>query len=124
MGDTKVLRRGKEGQHRLYVDKARRMYLITVAHNHNGHKGFIATKGTLVQCFWWPEMEADIKWFVKTCQPCQERQLQLIKIPPTLTHTPSLFQILHADVMHMTPVSNGCKYIVHGCDSLSSWVEA
>ena len=120
----KLYRRGKEGQHRLYVDKARRMYLITAAHDHNGHKGFFATKGTLVQRFWWPEMEADIKWFVKTCQPCQERQLQLIKIPPTLTHTPSLFQILHADVMHMTPVSNGCKYIVHGRDSLSSWVEA
>jgi len=69
-------------------------------------------------------MKADIKWFVKTCQPCQERQLQLIKIPPTLTHTLLLFQILHADVMHMTPMSNGCKYIVYGHDSLSSWVEA
>lgn len=41
-----------------------------------------------------------------------------------VTHTPSLFQVLHADTMKMTPPSNGCNNIIHGRDSLSSWPEA
>lgn len=68
-------------------------------------------------------MERDINQFVKTCHVCQERQLQLIKIPPMKTRTPSIFEVLHADIMHMTPASNGCKYIAHGRDGLISWPE-
>ena len=69
-------------------------------------------------------MERNIKWFVKTCGPCQERQLQLIHIPPQATYTPSIFEILHTDIMHMTPASNGCKYIIHGWDNCMTWPEA
>ena len=120
----RVYRRGNENQHRLYVTKNRRTYMMTAAHDHNGHRGFFATKALLTQRFWWPEMERDINQFVKTCHPCQERHKQLIKIPPTKTHTPSIFEVLHADIMHMTPASNKCKYIAHGRDGLMSWVEA
>lgn len=119
----KLYRRGQQSQHRLFVEKDRRMYMLRAAHDHNGHRGFFATKSMLVQRFWWPEMEVDISWFVKTCKPCQERQLQLLKIPPKLTDSPALFEVLHADVMHMTPASNGCKHIVHGRCASSSWVE-
>ena len=98
--------------------------MMTAAHDHNGHRGFFATKMLLTDRFWWPEMEKDISWFIKTCHPCQERQAKLVKIPPTITHTPSIFEILHADVMHMSPASNGCKYITHGRDRTTSWAEA
>jgi len=57
------------------------------------------------------------------CHCCQERSKRIIEIPPTVTHTPSIFQVLHADMVHMTPASNGCKYIVHGRCALSSWME-
>jgi len=124
MYKDKIYRRGGEGQHRLYVLKKHRTYMMTAAHDHNGHRGFFATKILLTQRFWWPEMEADIKQFVKTCHPCQERQKTLVRIPPTKTHTASIFEILHADIMHMSPASNGCKYIVHGRDNLTSWAEA
>ena len=119
----KVYRRGSQGQHRLYVPKSRRTHMLTESHDRNGHRGFFATKALLSQRFWWPEMECDIKQFVKTCQSCQERQLQLIRIPPMKTHTPSIFEVLHTDVIHMTPASNGHKYIVHGRDGLTSWAE-
>jgi hypothetical protein len=69
-------------------------------------------------------MEKDINRFVKTCQVCQERQKLLVKIPPIKTRTPNLFEMMHIDMMHMTPASNGCKYIVHGRDGLSTWAEA
>lgn len=119
----KTYRRGIEEQHRLYVKKEHRTYMMTAAHDHNGHRGFYGTKTLLTQRFWWPEMEKDINRFVKTCHSCQERQLQLIRIPPTQTRTPGLFEVMHADIMHMTPASNGCKYIVHGRESVTSWAE-
>ena len=122
--ENRIYRRGTEGQHRLYVPKRSRTRMMTEAHDHNGHRGFFATRALLSQRFWWPEMESDIKEFVKTCHPCQERQRMLVRIPPTKTHTPSIFEVLHADIMHMSPPSNGCKYIVHGRDRLSSWAEA
>jgi Integrase zinc binding domain len=121
--EGRIYRRGVEGQHRLYVQKKHRTYMMTAAHDHNGHRGFFATKALLTQRFWWPEMERDINQFVKTCHPCQERQRRLIRIPPSKTHTPSIFEIFHADIMHMSPASNGCKYIAHGRDNLSSWPE-
>ena len=121
--EGRIYKRGVEMQHRLYIRKEHRTYMMTAGHDHNGHRGFFATKALLTQRFWWPEMERDISQFVKTCHPCQERQKQLVKIPPSTTYTPSIFEILHADIMHMSPASNGCKYIVHGRDNLSSWPE-
>jgi hypothetical protein len=41
-----------------------------------------------------------------------------------VTHTPSLFQVIHVDVLSMTPASNSCKLIVHGRCALSRWSEA
>jgi hypothetical protein len=69
-------------------------------------------------------MEKDINRFVKSCHVCQERQQQLVRIPPTKTRTPGLFEVIHADIMHMSPASNGCKYIVHGREAVTSWPEA
>ena len=119
----KSYRRGLEGQHRLYVAKIHRTYMMVAAHDHNGHRGFFGTKALLTKRFWWPEMEKDINHFVKTCHPCQERQQQLVRIPPVKTRTPGLFEVMHADIMHMTPASNGCKYIVQGREAVASWVE-
>ena len=119
----RIYRRGIEGQHRLYVQKENRTYMMTAAHDHNGHRGFFATRGLLSQRFWWPEMEKDIKRFVQTCHPCQERQQQLVRIPPSKTLTPSIFEILHADIMRMSPASNGHAYIAHGRDRLTSYAE-
>ncbi|SJL15906.1 uncharacterized protein ARMOST_19414 [Armillaria ostoyae] len=48
----------------------------------------------------------------------------MLRIPPSVTQMPSLFQKVHYDTMVMSLASNKCKYIVHACDSLSSWPEA
>ena len=122
--EKRIYRRGIEGQHRLYVPKEKRTYMMTAAHDHNGHRGFSATRSLLCQRFWWPEMERDINQFVKTCHSCQERQMQLVRIPLVPTYTPSIFEILHADIMHMTPASNGHKLIAHGRCRYTSWAEA
>ena len=121
--DGRLYRRGLDSAHKLVVEKSQRMYLMKASHDSLGHRGFYATKTLIAERFWWPEMERDISWYVKTCDICQKRQKLLVKIPPIVTHTPSIFQVLHADTMYMTPKSNGCGHIVHGRCGMTSWME-
>ena len=121
--DGRLYKRGIDSAHKLVVEQNQRMYLMEASHDSLGHRGFYATKTLVGERFWWPEMERDISWFIKTCDICQKRQKLLVKIPPIVTHTPSIFQVLHADTMHMTPKSNGCGQIVHGRCGMTSWME-
>ena len=100
------------------------MYMMKAAHDNLGHWGFYVTKTMVAECFWWPELERDVSWYCKTCNICQTRQKLPVKIPPVVTHTPSIFQVLHADTMHMSPKSNGCSYILHGGCGMTSWMES
>src|SRR5277367_1839933 len=117
--------KGLDGAHKLVVNKEDRMRMLAGAHDSLGHRGAYATKMLIAERFWWPEFEGDVHWYCKTCQLCQQRQKTLLKIPPIVTYTPSLFETLHADTMSMTPKSNGCgRYdIAHGRCGMTSWAE-
>ncbi len=119
----KLYRRGEDSKHKLVVDKEHRMYMMRASHNALGHRGFYPTKATIELRFWWPEMDRDIAWFIKTCVSCQLRQKRLLRIPPVATMTPSIFQKIHTDVMIMGTPSNGHKYVVAARDSLSRYLE-
>ena len=119
----RLYRKGLDSAHKLVVEKDERMKMLAGAHDNLGHRGFYATKMLIAERFWWPELERDVAWYCKTCHLCQERQKLLLKTPPIITHTPSLFQRLHADTMSMTPKSNGCGHIAHGRCGLTSWME-
>jgi hypothetical protein len=122
--EGRLYKKSLEGSgHKSVVDKSQRMYLMKASHDSLGHRGFYATKTLVAERFWWPEMERDVSWYVKTCDLCQRRQKLLVKIPPVITHTPSIFQVLHADTMHMSPKSNGCGHIIHGRCGMTSWME-
>ena len=121
--DGRLYKRGVGSAHKLVVDQSQRMYLIKASHDSLGHRGFYATKTLINERFWWPKLEKDVSWYCKTCDVCQKRQKLLLKIPPIVTHTPSIFQVLHADTMHMSPKSNGCGHIVHGRCGMTSWME-
>lgn len=124
--DGNLYRKANEGrtQHRLYVSPGKRMWILAASHDNLGHKGMFATKAILERRFWWPYMDKDVDWFVKSCQVCQNRRMDLLRIPSVVTHTPSLFQTIHVDVLNVTPSSNGCKLVVHGRCALSRWSEA
>ena len=94
-----------------------------MAHDSLGHREAYATRNMSGERFWWLDIEHDVPWYVKTCHHRQEKLKRIIEIPLTVTHTLSIFQVLHADTVHMTPASNGCKYIVHGRCALSSGME-
>lgn len=120
----RLYRKGLDGAHRLFVEKNRRVGMLKGAHESLGHRGSYSTRELLVKRFWWPELERDVYWHVKTCQKCQERQKALYQIPRTETFTPAIFQQVHVDTLLMTPQSNGCRYIAHARCALTSWPEA
>ncbi|SJL18320.1 uncharacterized protein ARMOST_21906 [Armillaria ostoyae] len=119
----KLYQRDMESEYKLVIYPEHRMYIMKAAHDQLGHRGMYATKILIKERFWWPEMERDIVWYVSTCHICQECQKTVIKVPPMVSFTPSIFQVLHADTMHMPQALNGHKYIVHGHCVLTSWME-
>jgi len=121
--EDRLYRQNIDSRHKLVVDKTHQMYMMRSAHDTMGHRGAYTTQNMLMECFWWPEIECDVHWYVKMCLCCQEHTKRMVEIPPTMMHTLSIFQRIHADTVYMTPKSNGCKYIVHGRSALSSWVE-
>ena len=121
--EDRLHKRSIDSCHKLVVDKSHRMCIMQAAHDSLGHRGAYATRNMLGERFWWPDIECNMAWSVKTCHRCQERSKRIIEIPPTVMHMPSIFQVLHADTFHTMPASNRCKYIVHGRCALSSWME-
>jgi len=122
--NDRLFRRSSDGENKLVVPKENRMYVMRASHDSLGHRGIYATKSLIEIRMWWPEMERDISWYVKSCDMCQLRQKRLLRIPPVLTATPSIFQKIHVDVMLMGTISNGHRYVVSARDSLSRWLEA
>ena len=111
-----------EGAHKLVVDPEDRLRIIRTAHDDIGHKGFYATRTLIMERFWWPHMQYDISWFVRTCHHCQVRQTRQVLLPPTVATPAPLFLKMYADTMHM-PTSAGYRYILQGRCSLSAWPE-
>ena len=91
-------------------------------HDNLSHKGFYLTRCTLLDCFWWPALETDIKWYVQTCHQCQIRQTIKVRIPPTVDTPAPLFHKAHIDTMYM-PHAGGFRYIVQAHCSLTAWPE-
>jgi Integrase zinc binding domain/RNase H-like domain found in reverse transcriptase len=115
-------RKDPKGRHKKVVPQARRLFLITVAHDDVGHHGVYATTALLTERYWWPHMTQDIAWFILTCHICQVRKTKQSLIPPVVDVPAPLFSKVYMDTMHMPP-SSGYKYIVQGRCSLIYWPE-
>src|SRR5882672_8097340 len=76
----------------------------------------------ILERFWWPILEEDVKWFVSTCHPCQNRQTCHLHLPPTIPDIPTLFWKVHIDTMLMPTVIK-FRYLVQARCAMSSWPE-
>jgi IS30 family transposase len=92
-----------------------------------GHNGIYKTKERLLQCYYWPGMDADIAAHLKTCHRCQLRH-QDNRPPPTLLSTlpqptePN--QRVHADLFGpLKTTDSGKKFILCMMDTLTKYVE-
>ena len=66
-------KRHHEGLQKLVVEPERRPGVLVELHNRLGHCGTYATASFTCVWFWWPDIKADMHWFVKTCLVCQMR---------------------------------------------------
>ena len=96
--------------------------LICDAHDKLGHKGFYSTRRALLDRFWWPALESDVKWYVQMCHQCQIQQTTKIQLPPTVDTPAPLFRKVYIDTMFM-PLAGGFRYIVQARCSLTAWPE-
>ena len=118
----RLWRKNPQGEHKLVVPTARRLFIISSAHDDVGHHGFFATNALISERYWWPFMSSDIAWYVRTCHLCQVRRTQNVLIPPTVAIPAPLFAKIYCDTMHL-PASGGFKYIVQGRCSLIHFPE-
>ena len=63
--------RERSRQHQIVACTHKHYALLRAAHDKLGHKGVFSVRSCLSMCFWWPMLEQDIKWFVRTCHECQ-----------------------------------------------------
>ena len=118
----RLWRRQAHGRHQLFIPSPQRLHLVRQAHDQLGHKGFYSTRRTILDRFWWPSIEQDIKWYTTTCHQCQLRQTAKVRIPPTVAIPAPLFRKVYIDTMFMPPAA-GFRYIVQARCSLSAWPE-
>jgi len=76
----------------------------------------------IIDHFWWPSLNKDLSWYLKTCHQCQTQSVAKVVLPPSISMPASLFQQTHTDTMFM-PSSNGYDHIMQAHCSLSSWTE-
>jgi integrase-like protein len=115
-------RREPHGKHQLVVPEGRRYGLIKEAHDDLGHKGVFTVRTRLLLRFWWPMLVEDVKWYLRTCYPCQIRQTEKLRIPPQVALVGGLFRKVHIDTMLM-PKASGYRYIVQARCALTGYPE-
>ena len=123
MHDKRLWRRHAQGRHQLVIMQGPQRYTVTWdAHDKLGHKGFYSMLRALLDCFWWPSLADDIKWYIKSCHECQIRQTTKVRIPPTIATPAPLFRKAYVDTMFM-PHAGGFRYIVQARCLLTVWPE-
>jgi hypothetical protein len=110
LADGRLWRMQADGQHQLYVVPSLRFSLIRDAHDNLSHKGVYSTRHTLLNRFWWPSLEGDVKWYIGTCHQCQLHQTMQVCILPTVATPVPLFCKAYIDTMFM-PLALGFWYI-------------
>jgi hypothetical protein len=120
--DDRLWRRQPGGKHQLVIPEERRFNLMREAHDGLGHKGAFVVRTRLLQRFWWPYLDQDVKWYCRTCHECQTRQIRKLFIPPTVPTPASLFRRAHMDTMHL-PKAYGYHGLVQARCSLSAYPE-
>ena len=122
IGDDKLWRRDPTGRHKIVIPAPRRLAIMKETHDALGHKKIYAVRIALLERFWWPYLDHDVKWFVQSCHQCQVRQMRYHHIPPTVAAPASLFRKAYLDTMFMPRVA-GYRYIVQARCSLSAYPE-
>lgn len=120
--EGRLFRKSRDGTSQLVPPPLDRLRLIIYAHDNLGHKGVFATTRNLLVRFWWPHLNHDVRWYIRTCHECQVRQTEYFHIPPVVPEVPSLFRKAHIDTFLM-PKIGSYRYVLHARCALTSYPE-
>ena len=92
-----------------------------------GHCGYLKTFHKIAQWYWWPNMQTDIKNWVKECTTCQAyakvQRHKMGKMAPIIVRNP--FEVMGMDIVTGLPsTSKGNRSIIVFTDYYTKWVEA
>lgn len=119
----------EDSQHRIYVPKSSRHWLLNLAHGDEkfgGHLGIKKTYRKLLK-FWWPGIHQDVESYVKSCDICQQFK-NPVGLPPGYMHNipiSEIFEHLHIDIVGpLTTTHRGNCYVITATDAYSKWAFA
>jgi hypothetical protein len=69
----KLWRRSANGKHQVVVPEKKRFGILKQAHDDLGHKGPFVVRNRLLDRFWWPLLDQDVRWYSHSCHVCQTR---------------------------------------------------
>ena len=119
---SKLFHKSRNGSAQLVPEPPDCLPLIQYTHDKLGHKGVFTMTRNLLLCFWWPHLNEDIYWYIRTCHECQLHQTEYFHIPPVAPHVPSLFRKAHINTFLMPKVGSYC-YVLHARNTLASYPE-
>ena len=70
IASNKLWRKNYKGEHKLVISQDKHIFILVSVHNKTGHHSYFATKELIMLRYWWPYMNNNIMWFVKTCWIC------------------------------------------------------
>ena len=92
-----------------------------------GHDRILKTKERIMQCYFWPGMDADIQEHIQKCHKCQIRRRKLPDLPHLLSQLPQCTepqQSIRADLFGPLKTAIGeKKYILSMTDAFTKYVE-
>ena len=118
--DDRLWKVGRDGHHRRVLEAEKRPQALVEMHDYVGHRGIAATTSFLADRFWWPEMKADIAWYVRSCHQCQVRQTTKVRIPPTVPIPAPPMMRVHVDCMEMP---GRYRYFFHARCAMTTYCE-
>ena len=97
---------------------------MEAAHELSGHRGKEGTLPKVVERYWWPEMNVDVKDWVTTCKHCKKRVPLRYDEPLESLTVRHLWQRVGMDISYMPKTEDGYHLLVVAREYLSGWAEA
>ncbi len=90
------------------------------------HLGIRATQRLITHHFVWPNINADVRKWARSCLHCQRSKFHRHTTAPlgTFTTPDARFDRVHIDLVGPLPPSNGCAYLLTCVDRFTRWPEA
>lgn len=110
---------------RLFVPQCHRRAVFNSLHR-QAHGGGAATCRIIKDRFVWPEMDREIRQWVKTCEQCQRAKIHRHTTSPLASFAPPerRFGHIHLDFVGPLPTFNNAKYLLTCIDRFTRWPEA